>query len=232
MNKTRINLTNVRVASAPIFFPADDPKKHQCALTVIKNRGKNKAGQELTEVYRIRFWGKYAQTAALYLKVGRAICVDAVSKGTYNKETGMVGPNGKPMIQHETVYDVQGFEFGPDSKKNWIERLTLRLEEARRTGLIPPNCTLGAEFLLTTNAIPKYDYNPQLAAQSGKYGNARVWVKGIGFLGNGTGAPVAAGAGASPVDAEKAALQARIAELERLAGGQAAVAGAGDVNPF
>jgi len=27
------------------------------------------------------------------------------------------------------------------------------------------------------------DYNPVLAAQTGMYGNARVWVKGIGYIG-------------------------------------------------
>ncbi len=37
-----------------------------------------------------------------------------------------------------------------------------------------------------------YDYNPQLAQQTGRYGNARVWIKGVGFLGAGAvGQPVA-----------------------------------------
>jgi len=50
----------------------------------------------------------------------------------------------------------------------------------------------------TPEATMITDYNPVLAAQTGLYGNARVWVKGIGYIGPHNAQAVAATA--SPVN--------------------------------
>ncbi|GAF87241.1 unnamed protein product, partial [marine sediment metagenome] len=62
----KLILSNLRMAGMPTFFPHADPKKHRCLITGIKNRGKNAAGADLTDEYTLVWWGKYAQTCALF----------------------------------------------------------------------------------------------------------------------------------------------------------------------
>ena len=190
MIDSMISLSNVRVAGSPCFFPAADPKKHRCLVTVIKNRGKNKAGVEMTDEIGLVFWGPYAQTCALYIDKGRAINVDGVLR-SYKQETGRLKPNGKKEILRTTNVHVQGFEFAADSKKALVKRITQNLVKAKAEGRLDPNATITAEELIVVERPAAYDYNPQLAAQTGRYGNAQVWIKGQGFLGAGIVPPVA-----------------------------------------
>jgi len=184
-----ISLSNVRVAGAPTFFPGTDPKKHRCLLTVIKNRGKNAAGQEMTDEIGLVFWGKYAQTAALYLDKGRAINVTGVLR-SHTKDTGNVREDGKKILHRDISVHVKSFEFSADSKKELVKRLGQNIARAKQEGILPPECSITPEYLIAVSKTPAYDYSPDLAAQSGMYGNARVYIKGKGFLGNGVASAV------------------------------------------
>jgi single-stranded DNA-binding protein len=217
-----VSLTNVRVAGDPTFFPGADVSKNRCLVTVIKNRGKNKTtGQEMTDEFTLVFWAKYAQTAALYLDKGRAIDVKGVLR-SHTTDTGRVKPNGKKELQRNTNIHVKHFEFGADSKKELVKRVGQNIAKAIQEGLLPPNCTITPDYLIAVSRPAAYDYNPQLAAQTGRYGNARVFIKGQGFLGNGAVAPMPAATG------NLAQLEAQVAQMKA-----ALVAGAAaDVNPF
>jgi hypothetical protein len=212
-----VRLSNVRVAGEPTFFPSDDPKKHRCLLTVIKNRGKNKAGQEMTDEIGLTFWGKYAQTAALYLDKGRAINVEGVLR-SHTKDTGQVKDNGKKILHRNMTVHVKSFEFSADSKKELVKRVGQNIAKAKAEGLIPPQCTITPEYLIAVTRNVAYDYNPSSAAQTGRYGNARVYIKGQGFLGAGF---VPAGA---PAGTDR--LAAMEQEIARLRQEKAAAAGA------
>ncbi|MGB2806356.1 MAG: single-stranded DNA-binding protein [Sedimentisphaerales bacterium] len=220
MIDTIVSLTNVRVAGDPTFFPGADPGKHRCLVTVIKNRGKNKAGQEMTDEFTLVFWAKYAQTAAMYLDKGRAIDVTGVLR-SHTIDTGRIKPNGKKELNRTTNIHVKSFEFGADSKKELVKRVGQNIAKAIQEGLLPPNCTITPDYLIAVSRAASYDYNPQLAAQTGRYGNARVFIKGQGFLGNGAVAQPAIVA-----DDELARMEAQVAQMK------AAKAAGAEINPF
>jgi single-stranded DNA-binding protein len=220
-------LSNVRVAGAPCFFPSADPKKHRCLVTVIKNRGKNAAGAEMTDEHSLVFWGKYAQTCALYIDKGRAINVLGVER-SHSKDTGRLKPSGAKEINRSTSIHVKSFEFGADSKKALVKRITANLEKAKQEGRLNPDATITAEELITVMRPAAYDYNPQAAQQTGRYGNARVWVKGIGFLG--AGAVAVADPQAAQIDQMQKEIDAMKAEKGELVA-DAAVDAAVDAFP-
>ena len=176
-----MSLVNVHVAGTPTFFPNADPKKHRCLLTVMKNRGKNNAGQEMTDEMTLVFWGPYAQTAALFLDKGRCINAEVVPR-PYSVDTGQVRADGKKIIHRITNFSVRSFEFGGDTKKELVARITANIQKAKQEGLLPVDATITAEYLIDIVRPQKYDYNPQLVAQTGKYGNAKVFIKGTGFI--------------------------------------------------
>jgi len=217
-----VTLSNVRVAGEPTFFPGDEPKKHRCLLTVIKNRGKNKQGQEMTDEVGLTFWGKYAQTAALYLDKGRAINVEGVLR-SYTKDTGQVKENGKKILHRNTTVHVKSFEFSADSKKELVKRIGQNIAKAKQEGLMPMECSITPEYLIAITRNVAYDYNPQSAAQTGRYGNARVFIKGQGFLGAGVVPAIPAATNIS--DDQLAQMEAEVARLK-------AAKTAGAVNPF
>ena len=220
-----VSLSNVRVAGAPTFFPSDDSKKHRCLITVIKNRGKNAQNVELTDAFTLVFWGKYAQTASLYLDKGRAINVDGVLR-SYEVDTGRIKANGKKEINRTTSVHVKGFEFAKDSKKELVKRLNTNLaaiQAAKQGGTRDPNALTTGEELIVVHRSAAYDYNPQLAAATGRYGNAQVYIKGQGLLVAGSVAPPAGVGAASPDTAtELAKMQAQMDVLKAQAAGSAA----------
>ena len=176
-----VTLTNVNIAGNPTFFPHTDPSKHLTLVTAIENI-KTSDGRDLRNEYTLAFWGKYAQIAALYLEKGRAINVQGRLR-TRSIDTGRVKANGKREIYRITTVQVDKFEFGRDSMKALSARVNANIQKAKAEGLLPPNCTITAEYLLKVEPKPFVEYNPAIAAQTGLYGNARVFVKGQGFLG-------------------------------------------------
>ena len=176
-----MSLINVHIAGTPTFFPGAEVNKHRCLVTVMKNRGKNKTGQEMTDEMTLVFWGKYAQTAALFLDKGRCINAEVVPR-PYSVDTGQTRPDGKKIIHRITNFSVRSFEFGGDTKKELVARITANLQKAKAEGLIPMDATITAEYLIDIVRPTKYDYNPALVAATGLYGNAKVFIKGTGFV--------------------------------------------------
>ena len=211
-----VTLTNVHCAGNPTFFPHQDPAKHRTLITVISN-AKTRNGQDIRDEFTLVFWGKYAQMAALYLKKGRAINVTGRLK-SYSIDTGRVKPNGKREIYRLTTIHVDRFEFGRDTMKELVERITANLQKAKQEGLIPANVTITAEYLLAVEPKPFVDYNPAVVAQTGLYGNAKVFIKGQGFLGpqnvpNAT--PAATTAAGVSVEQLQAQIQSLMAQLNQ-----------------
>ncbi len=208
-----MNLTNVHIAGTPTFFPGADANKHRCLLTVMKNRGKNKQGQEMTDEMTLVFWGKYALTAALFLDKGRCINAEVVPR-PYSVDTGQTRADGKKIIHRITNFSVRSFEFGGDTKKELVARITANIQKAKQEGLLPVDATITAEYLIDIARPQKYDYNPTLVAQTGKYGNAKVFIKGTGFIVP-TGVVPGSAMVAEVVDANNIdALQERIESLK------------------
>lgn len=233
MIDSKLVLTNVRLASDPTFFPhPTDTTKHRSLVTVIKNHGKKRDGTERTPTeYSLTFWGSYSQTCALFLHKGRAINVEVVPK-SYSRETGQVKPTGAKVINRTTTFDVKSFEFSLDSKKELVKRINANLVKAKQEGRINPDATITAEELILVTRPQAYDFNMAVAAQTGMYGNARVYIKGQGFLGAGAvpGAVPGAVAGQAPIaansDAVIAELQKRINDIVAAGAAAAPVANA------
>jgi len=219
-----VQLMNVRVAGTPTFMPGADQKRNHCMVTVICNRGKKPETQEeMSDEITLNFWGKYADFAAKYLDTGREINVEGELR-SHRHQTGQVNPTtGKPIIERRVEILVNRCFFGKDSMKELSARVNAKIAGLKGTGRIPMDAIITAEELLAVNRPDAGDYNPVLAAQTGRYGNARVWVKGVGFLGNGVAAPTTtSNTGIDALTAQVAALQAQL---------KAAAVGA-DVNPF
>ena len=233
----KVQLLNVRIAGIPTFIPNADPKKHHLLCTVICNRGKNSnTQQEMTDEITLNFWGKYAETAALYLDKGREINVDGELR-SYRHQTGRVRPSdNRPEIERRVEVLVNRFYFGKDSMKEMSARVNAKIAEIKASGRVL-NGGLTAEELLAVTRPQAMDYNHNLATQTGKFGNARVWIKGQGFLAGGTmpaGQPAGQPEGAV-LNPEQ--IQAQIASLTQtlnsLTNSGAVAAGAGsEVNPF
>jgi len=242
----KVTLLNVRVAGAPTFMPGTDPKRHHTMLTVICNRGINPNNQqEMSDAVTCNFWGKYAGVAAQFLNTGREISIDGELR-SHNHETGEI-KNGKRVIERRVEVLVNRFYFGKDSMKELSARVNAKIAEMKQLGRIPMTAQITAEELLAVTRPAAVDYNPLIAAQTGMYGNARVWVKGTGFLGNGlvvdpaiaADAAAAAAGTATPAAAIPGVVDpALVAQLTQLlAGQQAAAAAAGaaagtETSPF
>ena len=168
----------------------------------------------MTDEFTLVFWGKYAMTAATFLDVGRCINVEAVPR-PYSIDTGQTRADGKKIIHRITNFSVRSFEFGGDTKKELTSRITANLQKAKLEGLIPMDTTLTADYLIAIERPTKLDYNPATVATTGMYGNAKVYIKGSGFV-KATGvvaSPVVVGNGINPDDVD--ALQERVNALQK-----------------
>jgi len=216
---SRIFITNAHVAGPPTFFPGATPDKNRTLVTVIKNRGKNEQGADLRDEFTLVFWAKRASVAAIYLDTGRCISVEGVAR-PYTKETGQVRGDGKRIISRETPIHVKDMEFGADTKKEMTARVNANLQAGKEQGLINPDATITAEFLLNITRPQMVDYNPQLAETTGLYGNAKVFIKGRGFIGGAATvaqpalAAVAGAVEAQPVAAEVVSSTVEIEKME------------------
>lgn len=214
MIDTTVRLVNVRAASEPLFFADADPKKHRCLIPVMKNLGKHPVtGQPMVQSYTLIFWAKYAEMAALMIEKGRQITVDGVLR-TFNKELG-VGPNGKKMYNKITTVHARKFELGADSTKALIARINAKIAEGKAAGLIPPQMTVGGDYLLAVVRPKHRPFNPAEVASTGKFGFAKVSLgKGQGFVqaagATTTSAPAGTVKTKEQIAAEIAALQAQL----------------------
>jgi hypothetical protein len=192
MGKFMVIGLNSHCASAPMFIPGDDPRRNHTIVTVIANRGKSKAGVDLRAEVTLNIWGKYAGVAACHLDKGRQINFIGELL-SHTKDTGAVGADGKKVMHRRNEVRVDRFFFGGDTLKELTSRVGKNLAAIQAAGQ-----PITPDALLKSTKSATVDYNPALAAQTGMYGNARVWIKGQGFLKPGAVAPqqvVAAPAG-------------------------------------
>lgn len=228
MGKMQITLIGVRVAGIPTFIPGNDVNGHHTMLTVINNRGKNKkTGVEQSDEVTLNVWGKYAQTAALFLDVGREIHVIGELR-SFTKDTGILkGTTGKTELHRRNEVLVDRFFFGADSFKSLSGRVNTNLQALKDAGKLDPNTTITAEDLLKVSRGPSYDYNPAAAALTGMYGCAKVYISKNGFIVPGQTVVPAVNASPAPAAAEIARLTAEVERMKAEATGTA-VATTGD----
>jgi len=228
----KVHMMNVRIAGKPTFMPAADPKRHHTMVTVICNRGVNPTNQQpMSDEVTLNFWGPYALTAAKYLDTGREINVEGELR-SFRHQTGQVGANGKPVIERRVEVQVQKFFFGKDSLKELTARINARIAELKAGGRIPQQVILDAGELLTVNRPDPGDYNPAIHDATGTYGNARIWRKGVGFVGQGAAAAAPLNTGTAGDIASLTEQMRQIQAQLSAAQNAGATAGAGPVNPF
>lgn len=212
MGNATFSLTNARCLNDPIIIPnASDPNKNHTLITVIANRGKTKAGKQLTTVLPLSFWGPYAAVAAVHLKKGRQINVtgDIVS---FLMDTGSV-VNGKPQRFLRIEGRVAEFEFAGETMKELVARIDKNIASLKAAGRIAPQTVVTGQELLAVERPKTVKFDMAMASQTGMFGNARVFVKGSGFLKTGTVAQPAQPASVVDVKAITDALAAKGIQL-------------------
>lgn len=157
-------------AGSPMFIPGTEVGKNHTIITVIVNRGKSKAGVELKSEVTLNIWGKYAGAAACHLDKGRKIDFEGELL-SHTTDTGTVTPAGKKMLNRRNEVRVSRFYFSGDTKKELMQRVSKNLAALQATGQ-----PITPDALLNISRNKTIEYNPVLSAQTGMYGNARVWI--------------------------------------------------------
>lgn len=227
-----ITVLNGYLAKDPVFYPGATPDKHKTVMVILDNRGKNPAGVERLTSIDVAVWGKYAQAAACHLHKGRCISFTGDLR-SFQKNLGFKLPNGKDAVYTKMEVRIQSFKFGPETNKEALKRYADVLKECIAKGI-----PVTPELLNEKRRSATVDYNPALAAATGKYGHARVWDKATNkFMEPGAAVPqVAQAVAAAP--AVVAAADESVDDLEkRLAAmkadqAKAMTAGEGEQNPF
>jgi hypothetical protein len=200
-----------------------DPNKNHTMITVIANRGKTKAMKQLTTVLPLSFWGPYAGVASAHLKKGRQINVEG-DLTSFLMDTGAV-VNGKPQRFLRIEGRVDAFEFAGETMKELVARIEKNIATLKATGRIPAAVNVTGQELLAVERAKTVKFDLAAASQTGMFGNARVFIKGQGWLKpSASGAVVAAPATPKLVDIDQvtAALKAQGIELNLGAAANAA----------
>lgn len=181
MGNARFEFTNARCVNDPIFIPnlADQTKNHTL-ITVIVNRGKTKGGKQMTTVLPLSFWGPYAAVAANHLKKGRQINVTG-DVTSFLMDTGAV-INGKPQRYLRVEGRAAKFEFAGETLKDLVARIEKNIATLKAAGRIPAAVNVSGQELLSVERSKTQKFDMTLASQTGSFGNARVFIKGQGFL--------------------------------------------------
>ena len=218
MGKQRYIGTSLRIANDITFMPATDPKRHHAIVTAICNRGTTPDGKELRDEITLNFWGKMAQIASFYLYKGKQVNVEGRLQ-SYAEDKGVVNAAGKRVLDRKVEVVVEDMQLLGDSMKEIEEIVATNIQLLKNAGRLPQNFTITAAELLKSNKPKLVDFNPELAAQTGKYGRAKVWTKDRGFwIGTGqapqTNTQPAPPANNTAIDSMAAQIQALKAELE------------------
>jgi len=216
--------TDLRVASEVTFIPgATDPKRNHAILTVINNRGKHpRTGEDMTDEITLNFWNKYAGVAAHYLYPGKQINVEGRIQ-SYTEDTGQVRPNGGKKLNRKIEVVVTQMQLLGDSMKKINERIAKNVAILKAAGRLPAEVILTAEELLKSDKIPMTDFAPAVAAQTGRYGCARVWSKDKGFWDQSLATAATTTEAPANVNlGDKAAIAAQIENLQKLLAANAA----------
>jgi len=219
---------DVNCADAPIYFPNANPAHSLCRVNAINNYKAN--GKDLSEQVTLDFWGKWANVAACTLDKGS--CISGVGElRSWTKKTGVLRPDGKEIIYTTNKVRVSRFWYGKETKKHLVSRIAKNLAAAKAAGKIPPQATITPEDLLAIDKNMVVDYNPTLAAQTGRYGNARVYLNPATGVAPQTQAPVAVPAAPNAADPAQMLEEMRT-RMEALQAQIAAGGAAAAVSPF
>jgi len=237
-----VSLSNMHCAADPVMFHSDDPKRLHARVTGMQNVYKDRNGNWVSKAFTIDFWGKTAMLACSFLKKGSAFSVDG-ELDVFERDSGQVTESGKKKYLRENSVRCRRLGLGGPTMKEIKELINANIVALRAAGRIPANVTITADDLVARaekNQMLPYDMNAIIAA-GGKYGSAKVYIKGQGFVNQGTttvAAPAtapAAPAGAAPI-ADANTIAKLVAELQaagvNLNANTAAAAAPTNINPF
>ena len=173
--------TSIRIAGDPTFIPnLQDPKRNHAMVTGMINRKVN--GKDLTDEITLNFWGKSASVAANFLPKGKQCNIEGRLQ-SYTMDTGQVRESGKRILNRRIEVSVARCELLADPRREMEVSFANGITALKAAGRLPGNVQMGLDDILPKKSA-MVDFNPQLAAQTGKYGHARVWSKEQGFWGN------------------------------------------------
>lgn len=224
----------VRVAGEPTYYPSANPDNQHAQVTVIANRT-TRNNKEVTDEVTANFWGKNAAIAANFLYPGKQLIIRG-RLVSFRKPTGRIKSNGKEEINRVVEIAVGRATLLADSRKYQEAQLQKSLASLKAAGRLPQSVNLTLDEIFPKK-MGMVEFNPNTAAQTGKFGYAKVWSKDRGFWG-GNAAPAqttapAENAAYSPeqIQAQINALQAQLANAGG-AGNAANAAGTGVEDPF
>lgn len=115
-------MAGLRVASRPTYIPGymknGKAVSQQLKITAFLNNGKN----DKRTVFELQVWGKYADSVAHSLTVGKefhATCrIDSYKARVWNKNGElMINPDGSPVMVTKHSYVVKALSYGDESEK-------------------------------------------------------------------------------------------------------------------
>ena len=220
MGEFKVFLTGVRVAGDPTFIPGTDPNKNHALTTVMANR-KGRDGKDYSQDITCHFWAKQANMAANYLAKGKQVNIEG-TLNTRTIDTGQVRADGKKILYRISEVRVIRCELLGDSLKEIQNAFDTGILALKNSGRLDPNTQISLNDVIPKKG-PMVDFNPALAAQTGKYGHANVWSKDRGSWKSTTVAT-------APTDqsATIAVLEAKINQLKK----EAVVANSAVADPF
>lgn len=224
---TKVFLTAVRVASVPTFIPGATPEGNHAIVTVMSNR-KGRDGKDYSDDFTVHMWNKGAAIAANYLSVGKRVNIEGRLQ-SYTQDTGQTNGAGKKILNRKTEIVCQRLELLDDSMKVTQAIFDANIAAMKATGRLDSNAQINLVELIPKKAA-MVDFNPQLAAQTGKYGHANVWSKDKGHwnANRGTNAVV----NAPPATDKIAELQAQVDQLRNASVANAAGGAGNGPTPF
>lgn len=170
--------TSIRIAGDPTFIPnLGDPKRNHAIVTGMVNRRINE--KDLTDEITMNFWGKSASVAANFLPKGKQCNIEGRLQ-SYTMDSGQVREDGKRILNRRVEVNVARCELLADPRREMETAFVNGVANLKSQGRLPGNVQMSLDDILPKKS-PMVDFNPQLAAQTGKYGHARVWSKDRGF---------------------------------------------------
>jgi hypothetical protein len=177
---TKTMLTGVRVARTPIFIPAKDGNtKHNHLIATVLDNSPMPNGEEATVEVSCHFWGKGAAIAANYLLTGSRINIEG-SLQSFARDTGQLTSAGKRILERTLSLKVYRMELLNDSRKYRSEVFDKCILNLKAQGRLPQEVHLTLDDVEPKKST-MVDFNPQVAAETGRYVNARVWSKDRGW---------------------------------------------------
>jgi single-stranded DNA-binding protein len=228
MGKMLVSIMNGHVTGTPTFFvdPSGDAKKHQLTINVTVNGPKKKDGTRDADTIPCKIWGKYGAIAAHQLDNGSGVNIIGELK-TWKRDTGKVNAAGKKEFDEKITIRVDNFFHTGATGKEGVALVTRNIaafENAKALGQVHPAAICTPEIMLKKpEPVVVPDFNLLVAAQTGRYGFAKVWTKDRGFIGPQNAAAINAAAEAPMVSPNIALDLAELTKMVKiLAASQAA----------